>query len=328
MTGVSPLSLGETTAVSIASAAPSLLILASRTPPKLSAVVHQIASTYPSVPTKSVIIDLSSQASIRSAAASIQKLTPKIDVLINNAGVMMPERHFTADGIEMLFGTNYVGSFLLTNLLMPQLRASAKQSSRPGSTRVVNLTSAGHRISPIRFSDYNFDRMPDELPEDEKPAAGLPKSFFRDGEAYTGFLAYGQSKTGNVLFSMTLTERLGAEGILSFSVHPGCKSQPLVSSIFVLHFFGQKVGGGQVLILIVSTAIVTDLSRHLDAELTNVIESTGGYWKTHDEGATTTLVAAFDPALTSKSLDSTAFIGADALLFRRIRSLSCRLPDR
>ena len=205
---------------------PSLLILASRTPPKLSAVETEINKSYPKVTTRSITLDLSAQKSIRQAAGEIMKLTNKIDILINNAGVMMPTRNFTVEGIEMLFGTNHVGGFLLTNLLMPLLRQAAKEATKPGSVRIVNLTSQGHRISPVRFSDYNFDKLAKDLPEAERHAPNLPKAFVKDDEAYTGFLAYGQSKTANILFSRSLMARLGKEGILSFSVHPGCKLIP------------------------------------------------------------------------------------------------------
>lgn len=234
----------------------------------------QIQKHHPDVRTAAITLDLSSQCSIRTAAKEITALTPSLDILINNAGVMHPTRHFTADGVEMLFGTNHIGPFLLTNLLMPLLRQAAAKSQN-GSVRIVNLTSQGHRISPIRFSDYNFDKQPAQLPESERPAPNLPPSFldFNEGTGYTGFLAYGQSKTANILFTRSLNSKFSSKevGIQSFAVHPG--------------------------------SIVTDLSRHLDEELTKVIEKTGGYWKTQDEGTSTTLVAAFDPGLDAGWVD-------------------------
>ena len=208
-------------ALSIASQQPALLILASRTLEKLDAVAKQIRESFPGVTVKAVVLDLSSQKSIRRAAEEVNALVERVDVLINNAGIMIPERHLTEDGIELQFGTNHVGPFLFTNLLLEKIMKAA-ETSPSGETRVVNVTSAGHRISPVRFSDYNFEGK--DLAPEEKPPPGLPASFFKDGEAYSGFVAYGQSKTANVLFSVYLTERLGKQGLVSYSVHPGCES--------------------------------------------------------------------------------------------------------
>lgn len=86
----------------------------------------------------------------------------------------------------------------------------------------MNLTSAGHRLSPIRFSDYNFSKPLDQIPEVERPPPGLPSAFSEPGVAYSSFVAYGQSKTANILFSVSLTEKLRDRGVVSYSVHPGC----------------------------------------------------------------------------------------------------------
>ncbi|KAI9760384.1 MAG: hypothetical protein M4579_001680 [Chaenotheca gracillima] len=226
-------------ALSIASQKPGMLILVSRTKAKIEAVANQIAVSFPDVLVRTVLVDLGSQKSIRQAAQEVAGIASKIDILINNAAVMVPERHVTEDGIEQQFGTNHIGPFLFTNLLMDQIKAAAKNNT-PGSTRIVNVTSAGHRISPIRFNDYNFEGKP--LPQDEEPTSGLPPSFFVPGQTYSGFLAYGQCKTAN-----------------------------------------------------------TDLSRNLNDETRKVIDKTGDFWKSQDQGAATMLVAAFDPALNKPS---------------------------
>lgn len=88
----------------------------------------------------------------------------------------------------MVFGVNHVGGFLLTGLLMPVLREAAVQSGRRGSTRVVNLTSAAHRISPIRFNDWNFEKTVAELPKEERPAEDLPRNFYKEEDTYTGLV--------------------------------------------------------------------------------------------------------------------------------------------
>lgn len=220
ITGVSPESIGSSTALSIASQSPSLLILASRTQSKLDAVTKSIKDDYPDTNVRTVSIDLMSQDSVRKAATQIGQLTPRIDIIINNAGFMTPKRQLTADGIEAQFGANHIGHFLLTNLLMPQLLVAAK-SNAPGTTRVVNLTSLGHRLSPVRFHDYNFEGK-EIPPEEEHPP--LPPMFSKGQEgAYNGYVSYGQAKTANILFSVELNRLLKDKGILSYAVHPGCK---------------------------------------------------------------------------------------------------------
>lgn len=163
-----------------------------------------------------------SQASVKKAAAEVAKLTDRLNIIINNAGIMTPKRQLTAEGIEAQFGSNHIGHFLLTNLLMPQLLTAAKASTS-GSTRVVNLTSLGHRLSPIRFHDYNFEGK--EIPPEEAHMP-LPPMFTKGAEgAYNGYVAYGQGKSANILFSVELTRLLKGKGVVSYAVHPGCKSQ-------------------------------------------------------------------------------------------------------
>jgi NAD(P)-dependent dehydrogenase (short-subunit alcohol dehydrogenase family) len=232
--GASPNSLGEHIALAISRHSPSLLILASRTASKINTVISSIHAITPNCPVKSLTLDLSSQSSIRKAAKEIETLTSKLDIIINNAALNVPDYETTTEGIEMHFGTNHIGLFLLTNLLLPNILLAASQSAIPGSTRIINLTSAGHRLSPIRFSDFNFLKKYGELPEKEKPPTGLPKALMDPEVKYSPFVAYGQSKTGNILFSVSLIERLKDRGVLSFSVHPGCE--------FPIENSGERVG--------------------------------------------------------------------------------------
>ncbi|KAK3317350.1 hypothetical protein B0T19DRAFT_290271 [Cercophora scortea] len=262
ITGVSPRGIGETTALAFASQSPALLILASRTRARVEEVAAEIHAKYPSTRVEIVLLDLSSQTSIRAAVAEVTKLTDKLDILVNNAGVVVTSRHLTPEGIEMQFGTNHIGPFLLTNLLLPLLRNAAKTNS-PGATRVVSLTSAGHRLSPIRFSDYNFEGK--EVPPEEdhfKPLPGAFGKFTDDG--YNGIVTYAQSKTANILFTLYLQKYLPKMGIAAYVVHPG--------------------------------TIETDLSRDQDEELTAQFYKVSVFWKTADQGCSTTLVAALDPA--------------------------------
>jgi len=139
--------------------------------------------------------DLGSYTSIRAAAKTVLSLVSKIHVLINNAGVMAPaEYRTTAEGVEVQFGSNHVGHFLLTNLLMPGLEAAAGEGAR-----VVNLSSMGWGLGEVRFDDYNFN----------------------NGKDWEKWTAYGQSKTANILFARGLAKKLKAKGIQAFSLHPG-----------------------------------------------------------------------------------------------------------
>jgi NAD(P)-dependent dehydrogenase (short-subunit alcohol dehydrogenase family) len=208
---------------------------------------------------------LASLQSVRDGAAKINNLVDRIDILINNAAVVVVERQFTKEGIEMQFGTTYIGPFLLTNLLMSKILAAAQKAPIKGSTRIINLTSAGHVISPIRFSDHNFQKPLEDLPEEERPPKHTGVYGFAPGETYLPFVAYGQSKTANVLFAYYLNQQLGAQGIRSLATHPG--------------------------------TIWTELSRNLDEKHLGMIKNTSTFWKDLDQGSSTTLVAALDPKL-------------------------------
>jgi NAD(P)-dependent dehydrogenase (short-subunit alcohol dehydrogenase family) len=112
-------------------------------------------------------------------------------VLIANAGVMAPPRGATADGFETQFGTNHLGHFVLVNRLLPLLLAGAP-------SRVVCLSSGGHRLSDVDLDDPNFERQP-----------------------YDPWIGYGRSKTANVLFAVELDRRLRDRGVRACAVHPG-----------------------------------------------------------------------------------------------------------
>jgi NAD(P)-dependent dehydrogenase (short-subunit alcohol dehydrogenase family) len=137
-----------------------------------------------------VAADLSSQASIRQAAAEIQARYPKLHVLINNAGIIPRRREVTVDGLEMQFAVNHLAYFLLTNLLLPQLRAGAP-------SRIVNLSSGAHSQASLDFTDLQSERGYD------------PKE------------VYGRTKLANILFTYELARRLGASGVTVNCLTPG-----------------------------------------------------------------------------------------------------------
>ena len=136
-------------------------------------------------------LDLASLDSVRAAAEAIAGRHPRIDILINNAGVMFTPPGTTAEGFELQFGVNHLGHFLLTSMLLPALQAA-------GDARVVTLSSEAHRRWGIDLDDINFDRR-----------------------GYDTFAAYGQAKSANILMTVELHRRLGADGITALAVHPG-----------------------------------------------------------------------------------------------------------
>ncbi len=222
VTGVSPKGIGSTTVLNLAAHNPGLLILASRTKSRLQEVAAEITAKHPATRVEIVVLDLGSQKSIRQAAADVTALTDTLDLLINNAGIVVTSRQATPEGIEQQFGTNHIGPFLFTNLLLPLLRNAAK-TSPPGATRVVSLSSAGHRLSPIRFSDYNFEGKP--VPPEEDHFKPLPGAFGKcTPDGYNGIVTYAQSKTANILFTLYLQTHLAELGISAYTLHPGSES--------------------------------------------------------------------------------------------------------
>jgi NAD(P)-dependent dehydrogenase (short-subunit alcohol dehydrogenase family) len=141
-------------------------------------------------------LDLASLASVKAAAEDFLKRSGgELNILINNAGVMaIPEQTFTADGHEMQFGTNHLGHFLLFQLLKESLLAS---STPEFPSRVVNLSSAGHRASGIHFGNFNLDNE------------------------YSGWVGYGQAKTANIYMTNSIERRYGRKGLHGLAVHPG-----------------------------------------------------------------------------------------------------------
>ncbi|KAH8886421.1 NAD(P)-binding protein [Thozetella sp. PMI_491] len=267
VTGVSPGGIGESTALAFASQQPDLLILASRTKANIDAVAESIKEKHPDVKVKIVVVDFASQKSIRSAAEEVLKEVPKIDIFVNNAAISPFAWQWTEERLEIQLGANHIGPFLFTNLLLPLVRNAAKDAA-PGDTRIVNVASAGHHLSPIRFHDYNFEGK--EIPDEEKP----PSRFMNAGEldkttrdGYPRFTAYGQCKTANILFTLSLQQHLQAEGIVSYSLHPG--------------------------------TITTHLGRDQGQLKPSQKPFPPPEWKTKtlDGGSSTTLVAALDPAL-------------------------------
>lgn len=128
----------------------------------------------------------------------------QLHILINNAGVMAIPRTTTVDGLEMQIGTNHFGHFLLTNLLLDTLKASAP-------SRIINVSSLAHKIGKINRDDINLEK------------------------SYEKWSAYGQSKLANILFTRELAKRLADTGVTANSLHPGSVSTELQRHITVLN---------------------------------------------------------------------------------------------
>ncbi|XP_077406220.1 retinol dehydrogenase 13-like isoform X3 [Vanacampus margaritifer] len=142
-------------------------------------------------------LDLASMKSIREFAERIKEKEKRVDVLINNAGVMRCPAWKTEDGFDMQFGVNHLGHFLLTNLLLDRLKESAP-------SRVINLTSLAYVVGKMDFEDLNWEKKKFDTKQ-----------------------AYCQSKLANVLFTRELAKRLQGTGVTVNAVHPGVVSTQL-----------------------------------------------------------------------------------------------------
>lgn len=167
--------------------------LAGRDPGKLAVCADRIRAAVPGARLTAHTADLSSQAEIRHLAAEIRD-TPRLDVLVNNAGAIFDRRAVTVDGIERTWALDHLGYVLLTLELLDTLKASAAAGAKP---RIVNVASAAHVRGHIDFDDIEGRRR------------------------YGAMRAYSQAKLGNVLFSYALARRVRASGITVNALHPG-----------------------------------------------------------------------------------------------------------
>ena len=167
------------------------VLMGCRNPQKAQAAVDSIKTLHPSADLNVIELDLGDLESVRAAARRVQQ-EPRLDVLINNAGIMTPPLEYTAQGHESQFGVNHLGPFVLTCLLLETLKKT------PGA-RVVNTSSLAHRTGKINFADL---------------AAKVH---------YNTNSRYSQSKLANLLFSYELQRRLQQDGadVISVACHPG-----------------------------------------------------------------------------------------------------------
>ena len=195
--------LGYHTAAALAQTG-AQVILAVRDLEKGNLALARIVAAQPDADVTLQELDLSSLASVRAAAAALRKAYPRIDLLINNAGVMWTPKQLTADGFEMQFGTNHLGHFALTGLLLDNLLPVR-------GSRVVTVSSMGHRLrAAIHFDDLQWEHRYDRI------------------------AAYGQSKLANLLFTYELQRRLAARDqptTTALAAHPGGSNTELARNL-------------------------------------------------------------------------------------------------
>ncbi len=185
-----------------------------------------------------LLADLSSLESVRQLATEFQRKYSKLHVLINNAGLFNQRRHVTMDGYEDTFATNYLAPFLLTNLQLDLLKASAP-------SRIINVLSVGHYNGHINFDDLNLEKD------------------------YSGWKAYGQSKLALVLFTHELAKKLQGTAVTVNAVHPGTVatniwSRPLGPAGFIMAlpklFMTTPRQGAETIVYLASSPDAEDLN--------------------------------------------------------------------
>lgn len=224
--------LGLATAKALAAKGARVLI-GCRDAQRGAGALEAIAAVAAGAPPALILLDLADLASVRAAADAIGQAAPSLDVLVNNAGVMATPYATTADGFELQLGTNHLGHFALTGLLLPLLLAAP-------APRVVTTSSQAHRAGAIRFDDLQSTR------------------------SYRRWAAYGQSKLANLLFAAELARRARGTALISVAAHPGYAStelargggNPLLVGVVTLGFrlFAQSAENGALPQLMAATA--------------------------------------------------------------------------
>jgi len=182
--------IGKATAIALAQQGADVVIL-SRNPEKGRAALNDVQAASRGGKAELLVADFASLADVRRAAAEFRAKHKRLDVLVNNAGLIVPERHLTIDGLEETFAVNHLAPFLLTTELLDLLKASAP-------ARIVNVSSEAHRGARMHWEDLQFANS-----------------------RYKSFRAYGQSKLANILFTYELARRLDGTGVAANALHPG-----------------------------------------------------------------------------------------------------------
>ncbi len=225
--------LGKRVALELAGKGATVL-LHGRNRERLEAALEEMRRETGSEKLRSYLADLSSLGAVRGLAEQDLSDEERLDVLINNAGVIDPERQESKDGYELTFAVNYLAHFLLTGLLLPLLRDSAP-------ARIVNVASAGQ--SPVDFGDVMLER------------------------GYDGMKAYTRSKLAQIMFTFELAERLHGTGVTVNALHPAS----LMDTKMILETFGYTAstvqeGAGATVHLAVSPELEGVTGRYFDRQ--------------------------------------------------------------
>ncbi|KAI9754493.1 MAG: hypothetical protein M4579_004663 [Chaenotheca gracillima] len=243
--------LGKESVLQLAKHKPAQIFLASRTPSKGEAAVADIKKAVPEANVTHLSLDLASLDSVKAAAKSFLAQSQRLDILINNAGIMAVPPGTTADGYEIQFGTNHIGHAALTKLLLPTLLSTASKSPE-SAVRIINLSSEGHRFAPTATGINLTDLT-------------LPTS--------NGWARYGQAKLANILFTKSLAKHHPT--LQSVAVHPGIVKTDLYlpsgDENFLIRW-GARVFGGLAFV-----DVPTGAKNQLWAATSSKVES-GGYY--------------------------------------------------
>jgi retinol dehydrogenase 14 len=220
------------------------VVMVGRNPAKLEAAVKRIRHESPDVPVESFVSDFASLASVRTLADQLLAAYPRIDVLVSNAGTVFDKRTVTGDGNEATFQVNHLGGFLLTELLLDRIVASAP-------ARIVITSSVGHYGGTMDFDDLGFER------------------------GYQIIRAYGRSKLANVLHTRHLARRLEGTDVTVNCLHPGAVATNIWSGA---PWFARPVLAVGKKIFMVSPATGGERITYL-ATSPEVEGRTGGYYE-------------------------------------------------
>lgn len=196
------------------------VIIAVRNMEKGDKAAQKIKNQYPDAQVTVMELDLANLESVRKFAANFEREHSRLDLLINNAGVMMPPYSKTADGFELQFGTNHLGHFLLTGLLINLIKKTQ-------NSRIVNVSSSAHKAGNLNFDDLNWEKR-----------------------KYNDWKAYGDSKIANIYFTNELARKLTSKGNnpVVAAAHPGWTATELQRHVslfrFLNTFFAQGIDMG------------------------------------------------------------------------------------
>jgi len=221
------------------------VVMVGRDPARTEAAAAAVRTRAGGAEVAHLLCDFSSQADIRRLATEFRTARSRLDVLVNNAGGVHKVRRETVDGIEATFAVNHLGYFLLTNLLLDLLVASAP-------ARVVTVASVGHRQGTLDFDDLGFARG-----------------------GYRIMRAYARSKLANVLFAAELARRLAGTGVTSNSLHPGAVAtniwsgapawaKPLILVFFRPFFITPEAGGERIVQLAADPALESVTGKYFE----------------------------------------------------------------